>query len=62
MDTRTPEQRRCIEGMSQIDELYIGFDKRGCSHIASVQAKDGKDCIGVVQVMQNVLQSTAYHF
>lgn len=48
--------RTTVEGMGQIeiDELYIGLDKHGCHHIVPVQAKGGKDRIGVVQVMQDI--------
>lgn len=41
-------------GQIEIDELYIGLDKHGCHHIVPVQAKGGKDRIGVVQVMQDI--------
>ena len=41
-------------GQIEIDELYIGLDKHGCHHMVSVQAKGGKDRIGVVQIMQDI--------
>ncbi len=41
-------------GQIEIDELYIGLDKHGCHHIVPVQAKGGKDRIGVVQIMQDI--------
>ena len=48
--------RTTVEGMGQIEngELYIGLDKHGCHHIVPVQAKGGKDRIGVVQIMQDI--------
>ena len=41
-------------GQIEIDELYIGLDKRGCHYAIPVQAKGGKDQIGVVQTAQDV--------
>ncbi|HCY55002.1 MAG TPA: endonuclease, partial [Oceanicaulis sp.] len=41
-------------GQIEIDELYIGLDKRGCHYVIPVQAKSGKDQIGVVQTTQDV--------
>ncbi len=42
-------------GQIEIDELYIGLDKRGCHYVIPVQAKGGKDQIGVVQTEQDLL-------
>lgn len=41
-------------GQIEIDELYIGLDKYGCHYAIPVQAKVGKDQIGVVQTSQDV--------
>jgi hypothetical protein len=41
-------------GQIEIDELYIGLDKQGCHYVIPVQAKGGKDQIGVVQTTQDV--------
>ena len=48
--------RTTVEGMGQIeiDELYIGLDKRGCHYAIPVQAKGGKDQIGIVQTTQDI--------
>ena len=48
--------RTTVEGMGQIeiDELYIGLDKRGCHYVIPVQAKSGKDQIGIVQTTQDI--------
>lgn len=48
--------RTTVEGMGQIeiDELYIGLDKRGCHYVIPVQAKGGKDQIGIVQTTQDI--------
>lgn len=48
--------RTTVKGVGQIeiDELYIGLDKRGCHYIIPVQAKGGKDQIGIVQVAQDI--------
>ncbi len=41
-------------GQIEIDELYVGIDKRGCHYIIPVQAKGGKDQLGVVQTTQDI--------
>ena len=41
-------------GQIEIDELYIGLDKYGCHYAIPVQAKSGKDQIGVVQTSQDI--------
>lgn len=48
--------RTTVKGIGQIeiDELYVGLDKRGCHYVIPVQAKGGKDQIGVVQTTQDV--------
>jgi hypothetical protein len=47
--------RTTVKGIGQIeiDELYIGLDKYGCHYVIPVQAKAGKDQIGVVQTSQD---------
>lgn len=48
--------RTTVEDMGQIeiDELYVGLDKRGCHYVIPVQAKGGKDQIGIVQISQDI--------
>lgn len=48
--------RTTVKGMGQIeiDELYMGMDSRGCHYAIPVQAKGGKDQIGIVQTQQDV--------
>lgn len=48
--------RTTVKGIGQIeiDELYIGIDKHGCHYAIPVQAKVGKDQIGVVQTTQDI--------
>jgi len=48
--------RTTVKGIGQIeiDELYIGLDKHGCHYVIPVQAKGGKDQIGLVQTTQDV--------
>ena len=48
--------RTTVEGMGQIeiDELYIGLDNRGCHYVIPIQAKGGKDHIGIVQTTQDI--------
>lgn len=41
-------------GQIEIDELYIGIDKLGCHYVIPVQAKGGKDQIGIVQTTQDI--------
>jgi hypothetical protein len=52
--------RTTVEGVGQIeiDELYIGLDKHGCHYVIPVQAKSGKDYIGVVQTAQDISFAT----
>lgn len=37
----------------ETDEIYIGLDKRGVHYVLPVQAKGGKDRIGIVQIEQD---------
>jgi hypothetical protein len=48
--------RTTVKGVGQIeiDELYIGIDKRGCHYAIPVQAKGGRDQIGIVQISQDI--------
>lgn len=48
--------RTTVKGIGQIeiDELYVGIDTRGCHYIIPVQAKGGKDQIGIVQATQDI--------
>ncbi len=41
-------------GQIEIDELYVGLDKRGRHYVIPVQAKGSKDHIGVVQTTQDI--------
>lgn len=52
--------RTTVKGIGQIeiDELYIGLDKHGCHYVIPVQAKGGKDQIGVVQTGQDIAYAT----
>ncbi len=47
--------RTTLRDGSQVetDEIYIGPDKRGAHYVLPVQAKGGKDKIGVVQIEQD---------
>lgn len=48
--------RTTVSGIGQIeiDELYFGIDRHGCHYAIPVQAKGGKDQIGVVQTSQDI--------
>ena len=42
-------------GQIEIDELYVGVDSRGAQYIVPVQAKGGRDRIGVIQTIQDTI-------
>jgi hypothetical protein len=48
--------RTTVQGLGQveIDEIYVGIDKRGCQFVLPVQAKGGKDQLSVVQAKQDI--------
>ena len=47
--------RTTVPGLGQVetDEIYIGIDKRGVHYVIPVQAKGGRDKIGIVQIEQD---------
>jgi hypothetical protein len=46
-------------GQVETDEVYIGLDRRGAHYVLPVQAKAGKDRIGVVQIEQDIAMCAA---
>lgn len=48
--------RTTVQGVGQveIDEIYVGIDKRGCQFVLPVQAKGGSDRLSVVQTKQDI--------
>jgi hypothetical protein len=42
-------------GQIEIDELYVGVDARGAQYVVPVQAKGGKDTLGVIQTIQDTV-------
>jgi hypothetical protein len=42
-------------GQIEIDELYVGIDARGAHYVVPVQAKGGKDTLGVIQTIQDTV-------
>jgi hypothetical protein len=42
-------------GQVETDEIYIGVDKRGAHYVLPVQAKGGRDKMGIVQLEQDFL-------
>lgn len=40
-------------GQVETDEIYIGLDKRGAHYVFPIQAKSGKDKLGIVQIEQD---------
>jgi hypothetical protein len=47
--------RTSVKEMGQVetDEIYIGLDRRGVHYVFPVQAKGGKDKLGIVQIEQD---------
>jgi hypothetical protein len=45
-------------GQIEIDELYVGVDSRGAQYIVPVQAKSGKDILGAIQTIQDIIFCT----
>lgn len=41
-------------GQIEIDEIYVGVDKRGVQYIVPVQAKGNKDVLGITQSLQDL--------
>ena len=41
-------------GQIEIDELYVGLDKRGRHYVIPIEAKGGRDQIGIVQTTQDI--------
>lgn len=48
--------RTSVPGLGQLetDELYIGINKQGVHFVLPIQAKGGKDKLGVVQIEQDI--------
>lgn len=48
--------RTTVRGIGQIeiDEIYVGLDRRGVHYVIPVQAKGGKDQLSVVQTKQDI--------
>jgi hypothetical protein len=42
-------------GQIEIDELYVGVDARAAQYVVPVQAKGGKDVLGVIQTIQDTV-------
>lgn len=40
-------------GQTETDEIYVGVDRRGVHHVFPVQAKGGREKLGIVQVEQD---------
>ena len=48
--------RTAVKGLGQVevDELYVGIDKRGVHYVFPVQAKGGRDKMSIVQIEQDI--------
>lgn len=46
-------------GQVETDEIYLGLDRRGAQYVFPVQAKGGKDILGVVQIEQDMAMCAA---
>ncbi|MCC7361262.1 MAG: hypothetical protein IT317_17385 [Anaerolineales bacterium] len=42
-----------MAGQAEVDEIYLGLDKRGVHYVLPAQAKGGSDRIGIVQIEQD---------
>ncbi len=42
-------------GQVETDEIYVGVDKNGKHYVFPVQAKGGKDELGIIQIEQDIL-------
>lgn len=53
--------RTTVKGVGQIetDEVYVGVDRRGIQYIFPVQAKGGRDRLGIVQIEQDFAMCAA---
>lgn len=41
-------------GQVEVDELYVGLDRRGAHYVFPIQAKGGKDRLSIVQIEQDI--------
>ena len=41
-------------GQVETDEIYVGVDQRGAQYVFPIQAKGGKDKLGIVQIEQDL--------
>jgi len=48
--------RTTVPGIGQVetDEMYMGVDRRGAQYVFPVQAKGGRDKLGIVQIEQDI--------
>lgn len=53
--------RTSVKGVGQIeiDEIYVGIDRHGRQYVLPVQAKGGKDQLGVIQTKQDLMYCAA---
>jgi hypothetical protein len=42
-------------GQIETDEVYVGVDSRGIQYVIPIQAKTGREKLGIIQIMQDVL-------
>ncbi len=45
-------------GQVETDEIYVGVDRRGAHYVFPVQAKGGRDKLGIVQIEQDIALCT----
>jgi hypothetical protein len=46
-------------GQVEVDEVYVGLDRKGAHYVLPVQAKGGKDQINIVQIEQDMAMCAA---
>jgi len=53
--------RTTVKGIGQVevDELYVGLDRRGAHYVFPIQAKGGRDRMNIVQIEQDMMLCAA---
>jgi hypothetical protein len=46
-------------GQVEVDEIYVGLDRKGSHYVLPVQAKGGNDQINIVQIEQDIAMCAA---
>ena len=46
-------------GQVEVDEIYVGLDRKGAHYVLPIQAKGGNDQINIVQIEQDLAMCAA---